>query len=56
MANFVLRHSSTKVNDAVLITTLGARYIAPLAPAEVMEKQDGLMGVELFKEETPCGC
>ncbi len=54
-ANFVLRHSSTKVNDATLITTLGARYIAPLSAEEVMEKQDRLMGEEFFKEATPCG-
>jgi len=45
MTNFVLRHSSTKVNDATLITTLGARYVAPLSPLEVMEKQDRLFDI-----------
>lgn len=55
LANFILRHSQTKINDATLITTLGARYIAPLSVEEVMEKQDRLMGAELFREVTPCG-
>lgn len=43
MTNFILRHATTKVNEAALITSLGARYVAPLSPQEVMEKQDRLI-------------
>ncbi len=43
MANFVLRHSCTRAFGATVITSLGARYIAPLSPEEALEKQDKLM-------------
>lgn len=50
MSNFILRHSSTKVNDATLINALGARYIAPLSVKEVIEKQDRLLVETLLAE------
>lgn len=43
MVNFILRHATTKVNDAALVTALGARYVAPLSPQEVMERQDRML-------------
>lgn len=45
MTNFVLRHSSTKVGEATLVSSLGARYVASLSPQEVMEKQDRLFNL-----------
>lgn len=45
MTNFILRHSSTKANDITLVTTLGARYIAPLSLQEVMERQDQFFNI-----------
>lgn len=50
MANFILRHSEVKVSGVTLVSSLGARYIAPPTPQEVMEKQD-----ELMKEDLLCG-
>jgi hypothetical protein len=46
MMNFVLRHSVIKVDGAILVTKLGARYVAPLSPEEAMEKQDKMMRKE----------
>lgn len=43
MAAFVLRHSNIKTADTTLVTSLGARYIAPLSAEEVMAKQDKYM-------------
>lgn len=40
MANFTLRHSSAKVENVVLVSNLGARYIAQLSIEDVMAKQD----------------
>ncbi len=51
MTNFILRHSSSKVNDATLIKTLGweAMYVVPLSPEEVAEKQDKHLAESIFK-------
>lgn len=54
MANFVLRHSETKAVDTILISSLGARYIAPPSPVEAMERQDKAMTPELFKNVSAC--
>jgi|SRR3990172_8672772 len=43
VVNFILRHATTKVNDAALVTALGARYVAPLSPQEAMERQDRML-------------
>jgi len=43
MTSFVLRHATTKANEATLVTALGARYVAPLSPKEAMEKQDEML-------------
>ncbi len=47
MANFVLRHSCTRAFGATIVTSLGARYIAPLSAEEAMEKQDKLMDLHI---------
>lgn len=54
MANFVLRHSETKAVDTTLISSLGARYIAPPSPVEAMERQDKAMTPELLKSVSAC--
>jgi hypothetical protein len=48
MVNFVLRHSTTKIGDVALVTSLNARYVAPLSEKEAMAKQDQYMTEELF--------
>lgn len=40
MTNFVLRHSSTKIDSTMLVSSLGGRYVAPLSIEEVLKKQD----------------
>lgn len=50
MTNLVLRHASTKIDSTTLISSLGARYVAPLSMEEVMAKQD-LHMQDIFKEE-----
>lgn len=54
MANFVLRHSETKAMGATLVSSLGARYIAPPSPQEVIERQDRMMIPELFGKISAC--